>query len=171
MSVAEGPWPLCFDTSAIYGDRRSVTNLESIRKRFPDRRLLIPAWVVAEKARISQAERASEFRVSLLEAFLRAPNLGLEVVPFDSSVALGGWLAATNHPEVSGRWSWQTNPIPQHRLEQPCGERCRTGDYIVYALARHHQAVLVTEDRALLNQVQHHAYHPGACRIRELLES
>lgn len=159
--------PLCFDTNAIFGKVSSELFLRSVRVRFPRRKLLIPVNTVAERARQLRAEKGDAFRVSDIRAFLDSPDLGLEVVGFDREVALNGWLAVTGGFRNQD-WEWEERPVPRKRSEQPCAERCRTGDHMVYAVARSQDALLVTEDKMLLAQVARDGMPPGAIKTSEL---
>lgn len=156
--------PLCFDTNSIYGKIEGPALLMKIRERFRSRKLLIPAFVVAERIRQLKAEKGDKFNRSWIEDFLSDEDLKLQVLPFDQEVALGGWL------DVVGRfsdkaWSWKTQPPEKPR---PCAERCRTGDHIVYALALTHGALLVTDDKELLWQVAANCSFPGAIEVDRL---
>ena len=156
--------PLCFDTCAIYGENTALKFLESVRKRFPQRRLLIPTWVVAERVRQLKVEHGENFRLSLVMGFLKKPDLKLELSPFDESVALNGWLDVVGRFQDS-EWDWKGRKTLD---SQPCAERCRVGDHIIYAVARAHKALLVTEDDGLLKQVGANGIAPGAVHAREL---
>lgn len=156
--------PLCFDTNAIFGSRAGPELLRKIREHFRARKLLIPAWVVAERSRQLKMQYGTKFNRSLIEGFLADPELGLELLAFDRDVALSGWL------DVVGRfsdkeWGWKTQPSEKPR---PCAERCRTGDHIVYALALTHGALLVTGDGGLLKQVAADGAYPGAIDVDQL---
>lgn len=156
--------PLCFDTNSIYGNIGGPALLMKIRERFQSRKLLVPAFVVAERSRQLKAEKGDKFNRSWIEDFLSDEDLKLQVLPFDQEVALGGWL------DVVGRfsdkaWSWKTQPPEKPR---PCAERCRTGDHIVYALALTHGALLVTGDGGLLKQVAADGTYPGAIDVAQL---
>ena len=158
---------LCFDTSAIYGNRVGPALLEAIRERFPTRKLLIPAWVVAEKTRDLKAIHGPDFRLEEIEGFLQDDELDLNIVAFDENVSLNGWLEVTERLGPKG-WKWEKRDLPKVRKEQPCAERCRSGDYIVYAIARTHKALLVTEDKELREQVERDGTYPGVITAREL---
>ena len=153
--------PLCFDTNAIFGKTSSTHLLESARKRFPERRLLIPAWVVAERGRQLKIEYGEEFDSSVIETWLNKLSIKAEVLAFDQEVALGKWLDVVGRFQNS-EWSWTGQPLSEKR---PCAERCRTGDHIVYALALTHGALLVTGDEGLLEQVAADGAYPGAIDV------
>jgi hypothetical protein len=122
---------------------------------------------VAERARQLKAEKGDGFKVSYIKAFLDSPDLGLEVVGFNREVALNEWLAITGGFRNED-WGWEHRPVPQTRNEQPCAERCRVGDHMVYAVARSQNALLVTGDETLLAQVARDGIHPGAIKTSEL---
>ncbi|MDG4594583.1 MAG: hypothetical protein P9F75_02640 [Candidatus Contendobacter sp.] len=160
--------PLCFDTNAIFGSRAGPELLRKIRERFRARKLLIPAWVVAERSRQLKMQYGTRFNRSLIEGFLADPELELELLAFDRDVALSGWLDVVERFQ-DNEWRWEEQPTSKPR---PCAERCRTGDHIVYALALAHRALLVTGDKPLLRQVAADGAYPGAIgvdRLRALL--
>ena len=86
-------------------------------------------------------------RRAVVRAAVTSPDLGLDVVPFDQDVALGAWLRAT---ALRGERSWAWRP----GVTQPCGERCRSGDYVVLATAVAHSALLVTDDGQQADQAR-----------------
>jgi len=53
--------PLCFDTSAIFGKVSFASFLGRVRRTFPARRLILPAWVVAERSRQLHEEYGNQF--------------------------------------------------------------------------------------------------------------
>jgi hypothetical protein len=91
--------PLCFDTSAVPSQRNPRKLLRKIRGRFPERRLLIPAWVVAEIVRQLRAKHGHAFRADEVTAILDHPELSLEVVGVERDTAIGAWL------QVVGRFA------------------------------------------------------------------
>lgn len=155
--------PLCFDTNAIFGKTSATDFLESIRRRFPARRLLIPAWVVAERGRQLKIEYGEEFDSSMIETWLKKPSIKAEVLAFDQEVALGGWLDVVGRFQNS-EWSWTGQPLSEKR---PCAERCRTGDHIIHALALTHGALLVTNDKGLLSVAANCSFL-GAIEVEQL---
>lgn len=156
--------PLCFDTNSIWGEREAPRHLRRIRRRFPRRRLLIPAWVVAERVRQLSERYGDGFEPSLIAAFLDDETTSLEVVPFSRDVSVGAWRKAT--AKLSRPWDWKGGQDP---TERPCAERCRSGDYIVYATAIAHGAVLVTDDTAFAEQAARGDLIPGVASMADVL--
>lgn len=150
--IADPDIPLCFDTNAIFGKVFPARFVRTVRERFPRRPLLIPVIVVAESVRQLKVAYQDRFNVNMIRSFLRMPEYGLEVVAFDEEVTLDSWLA------VTGRFSeveWER-------------ERCRTGDHMIYALARSRNALLVTGDKPLRKQIAKDGVYPGAIETNEL---
>ena len=156
---------LCFDTCAVYGSGGTATLLRKLRDLFPERALLIPSFVIAERARQLRVSKGPDYDASVPARFVeQLEQLGVAFPPFDTGTALVAW------PETAGRfpddrWRWEDAPTGSKR---PCGQKCRTGDHIVYAIARAHSAVLVTDDRDLLLQVSADGYQPGAVKLSEV---
>jgi len=165
---------LCFDTNAIYGKRTALNFLIGIRDYFPNRRLIIPAWVIAERLRQLMVEYGSGFQFSKVRYFLEGlKKHKIEIVAFDIDVVfreeeiISDWLKVVGQFEDK-EWDWAKRPLPKIRKDQPCAQRCRTGDHIVYAIALRHSALLVTKDDPLLNQVLKDGTYPGAIHAEEL---
>lgn len=159
--------PLCFDTSAIYGQRGARRLLQTLRDRFPSRRLIVPALVVSERVRqlkeeFDRSER--KFDVEMVKGFLQDPRLRLEITAYDHEIALGAWVdLAAGLPDQVWKPYFEIKKTLDRR---PCGERCRAGDHLIQATARQHQAILVTNDDVLY---QHAArLQPGVVREVEL---
>lgn len=164
-AITDESVPLCFDTSAIFGLRAGPRLLLKTRERFPQRSLLVPAWVVAERARQIKVEQGARFNPARLRSFLEDEDLRIEVPVFDREVALGAWLA------VVGRFSndqWRGGEQAQE--QRPCAERCRLGDHIVFAFAVAHGALLVTGDGGLLEQVERDKAKPGCIHLKILMD-
>jgi len=167
--------PLCFDTSAIFGEKTAKSFLTSVRKRFPNRKLLIPTWVVAERSRQLKLERGNKFDLSKIRGFLDDSEIKSELVGFDREIVMrlegnklqSDWLKVVSQ-FGDQEWAWEKRPLPKENKDQPCAQRCRTGDHIVYAIALRHGALLVTEDKQLLAQVLKDGAYPGAIRAKEL---
>ncbi len=155
--------PLCFDTSAIHGNVAGANLLHAIRKQFPAREPIVPAWVVAEKVRQMRLDMGEAFNMAKVRGFLSDPDLKLEVKPFNRNTAIGSWQELVG-PFSNEEWRWEH--LPAEYVPRPCAERCRTGDHIVYAIARAHGALLVTDDRGLVAQVQTDAYRPGVVMVQ-----
>jgi hypothetical protein len=119
---------------------------------------------VAERARQLASEKGPRFEPRFVRAFVETLRaIPVEFPGFALETALSAW------PEVTGRypagvWCWENAPPACTR---PCAERCRTGDHIVYAIAREHEAVLVTNDRKLREQAELDCYEPGAMSLSE----
>ncbi len=163
--LGRGNVPLCFDTCAIYGDVEGPSLLRRVRDRFPERDLIIPAWVVAEKLRQMKRDKGALFSMARVRAFLLDQDIRLWVVPFGLETATDAWL------EVVGNFrddEWRWEGLSQEYTERPCVQRCRSGDHIVYATARMHRALLVTQDSGLIDQVRRDAYVPGVVLIPAL---
>jgi hypothetical protein len=157
--------PFCFDTSAIYGDVAGPRLLKGVRDRFPNRELMIPAWVVAEKLRQMKRARGERLDMVRVRGFLADPDLKLRIMPFGRETATGSWLEVVGN-FTDEQWRWEH--LPKQYTQRPCAQRCRSGDHIVYATARTHGALLVTEDDGLIKQVQEDGYEPGAIAIQAL---
>lgn len=149
MSLLDPRVPLCFDTSSVFGVRHGPELLRAVRKKFPERELILPAWVIAERARQLRSQLGERFDPQLIRAFLFDPELNLRLADFTTETTLRGWLAVTT--ELPGPWGWEGLPLPPNR---PCAQRCRSGDYFVAAIAASHDAVLVTDDHNLRQQMQ-----------------
>lgn len=165
--VLDSGVPLCFDTSAVPSQGNPVKLLLPIRERFPGRRLLIPAWVVAEAVRQLRAKHGDAYRDNMVAAFLDNPELNLEVVGFERATALGAW------PQVAGRfadadWRWELRPLPEKRRDQPCAQRCRAADHAILAAAVQARAVLVSDDDELRREAANAALLPAAVSVKEL---
>jgi predicted nucleic acid-binding protein len=163
--LQQADMPLCFDTSAIYGNVEGARLLQKVRDQFPRRELIIPAWVVAEKLRHMRQRMGANFRMSLVESFLSDQDLRLRVVSFSLKTATDAWLGVVKN-FTDDEWRWER--LPKEYTPRPCAQRCRTGDHIVYAVAREHRALLVTRDDGFIAQVQRDVYLPGAVHIQEL---
>jgi hypothetical protein len=157
--------PICFDTCAIYGDIEGPRLLEKLRERFPERELIIPAWVVAEKLRQMKRDKGAKFDMSRVQLFLSDPDLKLRVMPFSLETATDSWLEVVGD-FTEDNWSWER--LPNQYTPRPCAQRCRSGDHIVYAIARAHRALLVTQDQGLITQVMQDGYVPGTADIPAL---
>jgi len=157
--------PLCFDTSALFYKQAVERFLRDLRTVFPHRDVLIPVTVVAETVRQLSAAKGAAFSDKPIRRFLAHPDLALEVVPLDVEVAVTAWRTVTD--PIASTWRWEDLP---RSTQRPCAERCRTGDYQIYAVARHRGALLVTDDRGLRAQVKRDGYQPGAVS-RDALQS
>ena len=158
--------PLCFDTNSVWGVVEAPRQLRRIRQRFPERRLLVPAWVVAERVRQLAVSYGSEFKPELISAFLDDESTALEIVPFSAATSLHAWRLATS--KLSQSWDWKDGT---ETTKRPCAERCRSGDYLVYACAIEHHALLVTEDKVLAKQAKSDGRLPGIVSMSQLLET
>jgi hypothetical protein len=166
--------PLCFDTNSIFGKKAGPAFLINIRERFPKRRLLIPTWVVAERSRQLKLKYGEKFKLSEIRDFLQDADIAIELVGFDDTVMRleqnklqSDWLKVVGQFE-DNEWAWEKRLLPKENKDEPCAQRCRTGDHIVYAIALRHSALLVTEDKQLLDQVLKDGTYPGAIRAKEL---
>ncbi len=149
MNLLDPAIPLCFDTSAIFGVRQGPALLRDVRKRFPERELILPAWVIAERVRQLRSQMGLRFDPQVIRAFLSDAELNLRLAEFNADAALTGWLAVTS--DLPGLWGWEGLT---HAVERPCAQRCRSGDYFVAAIAASHGAILVTDDHGLRQQMQ-----------------
>lgn len=166
--------PLCFDTNSIFGEKAGPEFLINIRQRFPNRKLLIPTWVVAERSRQLKLKYGETFKLSEIRDFLQDPDIAIELAGFDDTVMRleenklqSDWLKVVGQFE-DREWDWRKRALPKIREDQPCAQRCRTGDHIVYAIALRHSALLVTKDDQLLNQILKDGVYPGAIHAEEL---
>lgn len=158
-ALLDGGVPLCFDTSSAFG----VSLLRLARRAFPEHELILPAWVVAERVRQFQREKGPAFDIEVIRTFLHDPVLNLKIAPFDEKTATTGWLAVT--ATLAGPWGWE-RIVSETR---PCAHRCRSGDYIVAAVAVSTGALLVTDDTELRRQVSANNFPlPGCCSGREM---
>lgn len=161
--------PICFDTNAIFDAHTGPLLLESVRERFPIRDLFIPIFVVAEIARRYKVRHGEQYDPTLTHILfvLKDKELRLKVIPFGNKLALNVWPAVTGKfAQDDWAWGWGKRPCPKKPRHPPCAERCRTGDHLIYALARSRNALLVTGDKPLLREVAQD--DPGALSTCEL---
>jgi predicted nucleic acid-binding protein len=122
--------PICFDTNVLYGNLH-LTRLPSCKAKWPDRSLLIPSIVVAEKVR-QRIWSGLSFDASKFRSFLA----NYQVVAFDNESAMDPWSAALQRIEPKTKDSWER-------------ARVRWPDYAINAIARRHKAILISEDGCL----------------------
>lgn len=171
--LADPGRPICCDTSALY----HPSPLRQLRRRFPDRHIMLPVIAYFERQRQLRVCFGIEYRPDVLLQNLLDP-LEIDLVLCEAPVAvllaemveqietralsaLVGETDLTQHSRrvLVQRYSsdlrdQQANWRPVLRGEQalpaPCGQRCRLGDYIIAATARYYDALLLTNDSALL---------------------
>lgn len=138
--------PLCFDTCAMWGfGSRNDKDLPTlVRGRFPERTLLVPAYVVAELARQVSIGEHGKRTLVILKGYLTRPELKLRIIGLGSNGSGMQWM--NSWIDVVGRFdagTWKSK------------EKARFADHLVHAMARWHgPAVLVTDDGKLREQVE-----------------
>lgn len=161
--------PLCFDTSAVRDFKRSVKLLEACLKTWPKREILIPAIVVAEQVRHWMRDMRNPFDSEKFASFLS----NYSIPGFDKDVALESWHTVLSilRPAPPDPWPWRYDepPAPLSRTRNSsCAQVCRWPDHAIQAIALRHQALLVTDDGALLDAMSGHV--PGAVR-KQVIEA
>lgn len=146
---------LCFDTSVI-GPRAGLNPrpfFDAIRRRGPNRPLIVPAIVVAESVRQLHQRFGDQYNPRLIQGFIDDPNIKLDVASFDRHTAEIHWLHCV-HRFTEEDW---------RRVQ-----RARFADHAVYAVTRSVGAILITADDALQLQLSADNYQPGWATKEEL---
>jgi len=168
-SASDPDVPLCFDTSVVRDFTRSAKFLVDCKRTWPNRGILLPAVVVAEQVRHWIRDMRKPFDRSKFASFLS----NYSVPGFDADVALDGWHAVlcVLRPAPPAPWPWRYDEVPaplKRSRNDACAHVCRWPDHAIQAIAIHHQALLVTDDGALLDAMATRS--PGAVR-KQVIEA
>lgn len=151
-NVRDPSIPLCFDTCALPGRKSpgALKFLRRIRKCFPQRDLLLPAFVIAEAIRqlkLDLMEQGIQYDQIFVDNFLNDRDLAIKIIDFNRDVTYPHWL------DVVGCYTdadWDET------------QKARFADHGMYASARARGAILVTNDKKLRRTIKGDGYHPGA---------
>ncbi len=172
--LADPGHPICCDTSALY----YPSLLRRLRRQFPDRHILLPVIAYFERQRQLRVRFETEYLPDVLRQNLLEP-LAIDIVLCEEPIALflaqmaeqietrtlsdlvgnetnlaqqsrHAWVRCYSRDLRSRQANWRPVLRGERALPAPCGQRCRLGDYIIAATARHHDALLLTTDGALL---------------------
>jgi predicted nucleic acid-binding protein len=167
--------PICCDTSALY----HPGVLRCLRQSFPERRMLLPVVAYFERQRQLRVRWGAAYRPEVLRQGLLDP-LQVEIASCEESIALllariteqvetralGALTGSQTWPDERSRReaiqacaremrvqqvNWKPLLEGQSGLALPCGQQCRLGDYTVAATACAYNALLLTDDRGLLD--------------------
>ena len=135
--------PLYLDTTVL----RHVRLISSLRATFPDRTLCVPTVAHFERVRQLRLKWGDNFEPAEIRSFIETHDLTL--VPFDQQVAdqiakMAEWVEQHGQKWIP-EWPEQRTNVAKN----PCGQRCRLGDYAIAATAKVHGGILLSDDEAL----------------------
>jgi predicted nucleic acid-binding protein len=139
--------PIYFDTTALWRQRI----IAALRARFPGRSLCVPTVAHFERVRQLRFQFGEGFDDGEIQAFIETH--ALTVVEFTRHAAD---LVAEMACRVEDDGLPWVPPSLQDVDHQPCGQRCRLGDYAIAATAKVGHGLLLTSDREMLNAFKHH---------------
>lgn len=158
--------PLCFDTSAIWSEH-IYRALRKVRGTFPERALLLPVIVVAERARQLRVKYGDGFNWQMIKNFIDNAYLRLDVIAFERTTV----VPAGEPPPGAAESPWLSVVGRFEEKTWEAAERARFADHAVYATARAAGAILVVEDKPFRRQVETDGYSPGAITMERLLDA
>lgn len=135
--------PLYLDTTVL----RHVRLIASLRATFPDRALCVPAVAHFERVRQLRLKWEDNFDPAEIQSFIETHDLTL--IPLDQQVAdqiakMAEWVEQHGQKWIP-EWPEQRTNVAKN----PCGQRCRLGDYAIAATAKVHRGILLSDDEAL----------------------
>lgn len=135
--------PLYLDTTVLW--RESL--IAGLRETFPGRVLCIPTVAHFERVRQLRLKWKDNFDPAEVRTFIEAHALTL--VPFDQQVAEQIAKMAEFVEQHGQKWIPEWPEQRTNLAKNPCGQRCRLGDYVIAATAKVHGGILLSDDEAL----------------------
>lgn len=135
--------PLYLDTTVLWRARL----IAGLRATFPGRALCIPTVAHFERVRQLRLKWRDNFDPAEIQAFIETHALTL--VPLDQRVAdqiakMAEWVEQRGQKWIPA-WPEQCTDVTQN----PCGQRCRLGDYAIAATAKVYGGILLSDDELL----------------------
>ena len=135
--------PLYLDTTVLWRERL----IAGLRATFPGRALCVPTIAHFERVRQLRLKWEDNFDPAEIRTFIEAHELTL--VPLDQRVAdqiakMAEWVEQHGRKWIP-EWPAQRTDVAKN----PCGQRCRLGDYAIAATAKIHGGILLSDDEAL----------------------
>lgn len=135
--------PLYLDTNIL----RREPLIAGLRATFPGRALCVPTVAHFERVRQLRLKFGDNFEPAEIWSFIETHDLTL--VPLDQQVAdqiakMAEWVEQHGQKWIP-EWPEQRTNVAKN----PCGQRCRLGDYAIAATAKIHGGILLSDDEAL----------------------
>jgi predicted nucleic acid-binding protein len=135
--------PLYLDTTVLWRERL----IAGLRATFPGRALCVPAVAHFERVRQLRLKLRDSFDPAEIRTFIETHDLTL--VALDQQVAdqiakMAEWVDQNGQRWIP-EWPEQRTDVAKN----PCGQRCRLGDYAIAATAKVHGGILLSDDETL----------------------
>jgi predicted nucleic acid-binding protein len=135
--------PLYLDTTVLWRERL----IAGLRATFPGRALCVPAVAHFERVRQLRLKLRDSFDAAEIRTFIETHDLTL--VALDQQVAdqiakMAEWVDQHGQRWIP-EWPEQRTDVAKN----PCGQRCRLGDYAIAATAKVHGGILLSDDETL----------------------
>jgi predicted nucleic acid-binding protein len=142
-SLDQSEVPLYLDTTVLWRARL----IAGLRATFPGRALCIPTVAHFERVRQLRLKWRDNFDPAEIQTFIETHDLIL--VSLDQQIAdhiakMTEWVEQHGQKWIP-EWPEQRTDVAQN----PCGQRCRLGDYAIAATAKVRRGILVSDDELL----------------------
>lgn len=141
--LAQPEVPLYLDTTVLWRERL----IAGLRATFPGRALCVPTVAHFERVRQLRRDWKDDFEPAEVQSFIETHALTL--VPLDQQVAEQIAKMAEWVEQHGQKWIPEWPEQPTNVAKNPCGQRCRLGDYAIAATAKVHGGILLSDDKLL----------------------